>query len=184
MTACIGLGLLRVERRSLCKAYPHNNHTIVWGDYRLVAVHEWLSTCQQTSEANKMWLKAWMINIDLLHFAWVVDDATCILVTRLCVCPLSVCLSVLRRIPALLHGRGCNMGNGRGCPLVVHYWADLRSVHRFRCHDNIAPTRNVSKRLYSPYAWSIYLNISCKGTGNLGLHAGKTNCSAHIHVRQ
>ena len=26
-----------------------------------------------------------------------------------------------------------------GCPLVVHYWADLQSVHGFRCYDNIAP---------------------------------------------
>ena len=29
--------------------------------------------------------------------------------------------------------------NGRGCLLVVHYWADLQSVHGFRCCDNIAP---------------------------------------------
>jgi len=28
-------------------------------------------------------------------------------------------------------------GNGSGCPLVVHYWADLQSVHGFRCYDNI-----------------------------------------------
>ena len=26
-----------------------------------------------------------------------------------------------------------------GCPLVVNYWADLQSVHRFHCYDNIAP---------------------------------------------
>jgi len=26
-----------------------------------------------------------------------------------------------------------------GCPLVVHYWADLQSVHGFHCYDNIAP---------------------------------------------
>jgi len=24
-------------------------------------------------------------------------------------------------------------------PLVVHYWADLQSVHGFRCYDNTAP---------------------------------------------
>ena len=24
-------------------------------------------------------------------------------------------------------------------PLVGHYWADLQSVHGFRCYDNIAP---------------------------------------------
>jgi len=29
--------------------------------------------------------------------------------------------------------------NGRGYPLVVHYWADLQSVHGFRCCDKIAP---------------------------------------------
>ena len=69
---------------------------------------------------------------DLLHFAWVVDDAKCISVTRFCV-------SVPRRIPTLLHGPGFNLvgwlefnvpswhkhgyirdedvtwGNGRGC---------------------------------------------------------------------
>jgi len=45
----------------------------------------------------------------LLHFARVVDEAKCILVTR-------VCVSVPRRIPTLLHGPGCTLGNGRGYP--------------------------------------------------------------------
>jgi len=31
------------------------------------------------------------------------------------------------------------LGSGRGCPLVVHYWADLQSVHGLRCYGN---TRN------------------------------------------
>jgi len=26
-----------------------------------------------------------------------------------------------------------------GCPVIVHYWVDLQSVHGFRCYDNIAP---------------------------------------------
>ena len=26
------------------------------------------------------------------------------------------------------------LGNGRGYPLVVHYWADLQLVYGFRCH--------------------------------------------------
>jgi len=40
----------------------------------------------------------------------------------------------------------------------VHYWADLRSVHGFRCDDNIARrrTRNVSDCLYSLCAWLSY----------------------------
>jgi len=31
----------------------------------------------------------------------------------------------------------CNLGNGRECPLVVHYWVDLQSVHGFRFYVNI-----------------------------------------------
>ena len=71
---------------------------------------------------------------------------------HLCVC-LCVCLSVPCRIPTLMHGPGCNLGNGRGCRLVVHCWADLQSVHRFRCYGNIVPNANVSECLYSLYAW-------------------------------
>ena len=29
-------------------------------------------------------------------------------------------------------------GNGRECPLVVHYWADLQLVHGFRYYDDVA----------------------------------------------
>ena len=29
---------------------------------------------------------------------------------------------------------------GRGCPLVVHYWADLQSGHGLRCYGNITRT--------------------------------------------
>jgi len=29
------------------------------------------------------------------------------------------------------------LGNGTGCPLVVHCWADLQSLHGFRCYDKI-----------------------------------------------
>jgi len=57
---------------------------------------------------------------------------------RLCVC-VCVCLSVCRRIPTLLHGPDVSWGNGTGCPLLVHNWADLQSIHGFRCYDNIAP---------------------------------------------
>jgi len=37
--------------------------------------------------------------------------------------------------------------NGRGCPLAVHYWADLQSVHGFRCDDNIAPNAKCQRVL-------------------------------------
>jgi len=88
-----------------------------------------------------------------------VDDAKCILVMRVCV---SVCRSVCLSLAACPHyctGPDVTYGNGRACPLVVHYWADLRSVHGFRCYDNIARTRNVSECLYSLYAW--YYNCQC-----------------------
>jgi len=63
---------------------------------------------------------------------------------RVCV---SVCLSVRGRMPTLLHHRPgvITWGSGRGCPLVVHQWADLQSVHGLRCYGNITRTRNVSE---------------------------------------
>ena len=48
----------------------------------------------------------------------------------------SVCLS-LAAFPHYCTDLHVNWGNGQGCPLVVHYWADLQSVHRFRSCDNI-----------------------------------------------
>ena len=30
-------------------------------------------------------------------------------------------------------------------PLIVHYWADLQSVHGLRCYGNITRMRNVSE---------------------------------------
>ena len=74
-----------------------------------------------------------------LHFAWVVDDA------KLLWSRASVCLSAAERLhyctdPDVTRGRG------RGCPLVVHYWADLQSVHRLRCYGNITQTLVTSLR--------------------------------------
>ena len=48
-------------------------------------------------------------------------------------------------MPILLHGPGCSLGSGRGCPIVVHHWADLQLVHGLRCYGNITRTRNVSE---------------------------------------
>jgi len=76
----------------------------------------------------------------LLYFARVVDDVRCILV-------MAVCLSVPRRFPALLHGPGYNLGNGRGAPLVVHYCAGLQSMHGFCCYNNIAPNAKCHRLL-------------------------------------
>ena len=49
------------------------------------------------------------------------------------------------RLFVCLPGPGCNLGSGRGCLLVVHYWADLQSVCGLRCYGNITRTGNVSE---------------------------------------
>ena len=55
-----------------------------------------------------------------LHFAWGIAEMTCMLVTTVC-----VCLS----LAALPHEPGCNFWEWSG--------ADVQSVHRFCCYDNI-----------------------------------------------
>jgi len=62
-----------------------------------------------------------------------------------CLC---MCLSVCPSVAACLHyctDPNVTSRSGRGCPLVVHYWADLESVHGLRCYGNITRTRNVSE---------------------------------------
>jgi len=66
-----------------------------------------------------------------LHFARGITSAKCILVTAVCV---SVCLSV----PDYCTDLDVTLENGRGCPVVVHCWAALQSVHGFCCYENIA----------------------------------------------
>jgi len=58
----------------------------------------------------------------------------------------SVCLSVCGRTPTLLHGPDVTWGCGRGCPLVVHYWADLQLGHGLHCCGNITRTLVTSLR--------------------------------------
>jgi len=56
------------------------------------------------------------------------------LVTRVCA---SVYLS-FAAFPHYCTDPDVSWGNGRRCPVVVHHWADLQSVHGFRCYDNSA----------------------------------------------
>ena len=81
--------------------------------------------------------------ITFITFAWVVDDAKCIVVTRVCV---SVCLSAAVR-PHYCTDPDVSWGRDRGCPLVVHYWADLQSGHRLHCFGNTTRTLVTSLRL-------------------------------------
>jgi len=60
---------------------------------------------------------------------------------------LRVCLSAA----ACLHyctDPDVTWGSGRGCPLVVHYWADLQSVHRLRCCSKLTRKRNVREYMF------------------------------------
>ena len=65
---------------------------------------------------------------------------------RLCVCLcvcVCVCMSVCLSAAACPHyctDTDVTWRSGRGCPLVVHYWADLQSVHGLRCYGNITRT--------------------------------------------
>ena len=79
-----------------------------------------------------------------LHFAWVVDDAKCIVVTRVCV-SVSVCVCLCVCLSAAIRPHYCTdpdvtWGHGRGCPLVVHCWADFQSGHGLHCCGNIMRT--------------------------------------------
>ena len=59
---------------------------------------------------------------------------------------LTVCTS-LAAFPHYYKDPDVIWGDGRGCPLVVHYWADLQSVHGFRFYDNIAPNAKCQRLL-------------------------------------
>jgi len=61
-----------------------------------------------------------------------------VLWSRASVC-LCVCLSAAVR-PHYCTDPDVTWGCGRGCPLVVHYWADLQSAHGMRCYGNITRT--------------------------------------------
>ena len=52
---------------------------------------------------------------------------------------LSVCLSAVVR-PRYCTDPDVTWQHGRGCPIVVHYWADLQSGHGLRCYGNITRT--------------------------------------------
>jgi len=88
------------------------------------------------SRNNDPWLS-------LLYFAWGVE-AKCIVVT-------AVCLSVYIWLSLAAFQHYCTdpdvtCGNGSGCRLVVHCWADLQSVHG-------SPEREMSASVCMPYAW-------------------------------
>jgi len=76
---------------------------------------------------------------------------------------LCVCLSAA----ACLHyctDPDVTWGSDRGCPLVVHDWADLQSGHGLRCYGNITRTRNVSEYMLVLAQCLVYTCILTKET--------------------
>jgi len=57
----------------------------------------------------------------------------------------SVCLSAAA-CPHYCTDPDVTWGSDRGIPLVVHYWADLQSVHGMRCYGNIMEMRGRAQR--------------------------------------
>ena len=88
------------------------------------------------------------------------------MVTRGCVsvCVCCVCLSTAVR-PHYCTDPDVTWRHGRGCPLVVHYWADLQSGHGLRCYGNITRT------LVTSLCPSRDMTTQCKRPAGLGLHA-------------
>jgi len=92
----------------------------------------------------------WNIEQDLavITFCVSVEDAKCIMVTRVSV---PVCLSVCVCLSAAVRPHYCTdpdvtRRHARGCPLVVHYSADLQSGHGLRCYGNTTRTLVTSLR--------------------------------------
>jgi len=71
-----------------------------------------------------------------------------------------LCLSASRRIPTLLRGPRCDLGEWQGCPLVVRYWADLQSVHGFHCYDNIHVCKLIALLSAKMYAYNVEREMS------------------------
>jgi len=65
-------------------------------------------------------------------------------VTHVCLC-VSVCLSVAV-CPHYCTDPDVTWGRGRGCPVVVQYWAELQSGHGLQFYGNIMQTLVTSLR--------------------------------------
>jgi len=92
---------------------------------------------------------------------------------RLCVC-VSVCLCVCpsphSHRATLLHGPGCNLGNGKGCPLVTQL-SGLQSVHGFRCYDNTQVCKLIA--LYTANAYSAEREVSASARTRPGFNEAR-----------
>ena len=76
-------------------------------------------------------------------------------------------------MPILLHGPGCNLGNGRDCSLVVRCWANSQSMHGLRCYNNLTPILGAWIGIFKPnsrnqnHAWCIISKLLHRFQPNL-----------------
>ena len=76
-----------------------------------------------------------------------------------CILVVAVCVSVCLFLAAFSHyytDPDVSWGNGSRCPLVVHCWADLQSVYRLCCYDNIAPNAKCQRVLVLALCLIVY----------------------------
>jgi len=80
-------------------------------------------------------------------------------------CYVCVCLSVAA-CPHYCTDPDVTWESDRGCPLVVHYWADLQSVHGLRCYGNAWQSPAVIRQAHrTPHA--------CRTRAHCTTHAGE-----------
>jgi len=83
------------------------------------------------------------------------SQAKCILVAPMPIY-VSVCVS-LAAFPHYCMYQDVAWGNGRGCPLVVHYWAYLQLMHGFLCSGNICASCEMSVKMLVLAVWLVHV---------------------------
>jgi len=134
-----------------------------WAEWRLLCVSDiWRSVSWM--EILSCWRRAFACRsqkqnecVQLCYISCELQMTRTVYWSCACLC---VCLSLAACPHCCMHP-DVTWGNGRGSryPLVVHYWADLQSVHVFCCNDNVAWARDVSECLYLLYAWLTLLIV-------------------------
>jgi len=85
---------------------------------------------------------------------------------------LSVCLS-LAAFPHCCTDPDVTGGNSRGCPLVVQYWANVQSVHRFHCYDNTHVCKLIALYTASTYSAEREMSASACTRSVAGLNSSE-----------
>jgi len=106
-------------------------------------LHFWIHRIDASVRGQMKWFLDWRFTYHLYTVLtyWQIIITFCVSRRRQNVLwsRASVCLSAAV-CPHYCTDPDVTWGRGRGCPLVVHYWADLQSGHGLRCYGNITQT--------------------------------------------